>query len=89
VREKKIESALVKRTINRGGLCYKFTSPARRNVPDRLCLFPVPPIHRDIVKKYILFIECKAPGELPNAGQLREIVKLQNLGFNVEVVDSL
>lgn len=37
-RESAIEEYLVKRTKSRGGIAYKFTSPQRRSVPDRLVL---------------------------------------------------
>lgn len=36
--EKTIEAHLVKRVKERGGVAYKFTSPQRRSVPDRLVL---------------------------------------------------
>jgi hypothetical protein len=37
-RESAIEEYLVKRTKSRGEIAYKFTSPQRRSVPDRLVL---------------------------------------------------
>lgn len=37
-RESAIEGYLVKRTKARGEIAYKFTSPQRRSVPDRLVL---------------------------------------------------
>lgn len=37
-RESAIEGYLVKRTKSRGEIAYKFTSPQRRSVPDRLVL---------------------------------------------------
>lgn len=36
--EKHIEAHLVKRVKEHGGIAYKFTSPQRRSVPDRLVL---------------------------------------------------
>lgn len=36
--EKVIEAHLVKRVKEQGGIAYKFTSPQRRSVPDRLVL---------------------------------------------------
>ena len=38
MRESKIERAHVERVEKRGGISYKFTSPQRRGVPDRLDL---------------------------------------------------
>lgn len=36
--EKKVEEHLCKRVKEAGGIAYKFTSPQRRSVPDRLVL---------------------------------------------------
>jgi hypothetical protein len=36
VREKVIENYLCEEAKKIGGLCYKFTSPGRRGVPDRI-----------------------------------------------------
>jgi len=38
--ERVIEAYLVQKVKELGGIAYKFTSPQRRSVPDRLCLFP-------------------------------------------------
>lgn len=62
-----------------GGLPYKFTSPGRRNVPDRLCVMP---------GGKVFFVECKAPGKELEPGQRREIRKLRDLGATVYVIDS-
>lgn len=40
VLEKTIEAALVKRVKALGGMAEKFTSPAKRSVPDRLVTLP-------------------------------------------------
>ena len=77
--ERDIERYLVKRVKDTGGVAYKFTSPSRRGVPDRLCVFP------DGVS---VFIECKAPGKKPTVLQVHEIERLRNLGQQVFVVDS-
>ena len=39
--EKKVEEHLCKRVKEAGGIAYKFTSPQRRSVPDRLVLLDV------------------------------------------------
>ncbi len=70
-RETHIENHLIKRVKQLGGIPYKFTSPQRRSVPDRLCVLP---------GGYVLFIECKRPGEEPTDAQYRELGKLNDLG---------
>ena len=69
-KEHHVEAHLIKRIKQLGGTAYKFTSPQRRSVPDRLCVLP---------KGYVLFIECKRPGEEPTDAQYRELEKLQDL----------
>lgn len=54
--EKEIEAHLVRRVKEAGGIAYKFTSPQRRSVPDRLVLMP---------GGRALFVECKRPGAKP------------------------
>jgi len=49
---------------SKGCLYYKFSSPARRGVPDRLVIGP---------KGKTLFLELKGPDGKPTALQLREI----------------
>lgn len=78
--EKTIEAHLVARIKSLGGVAYKFTSPARRNVPDRLVLMP---------GGRSLFVELKAPGKQATAGQQREHVRLWGLGFRVLLIDSI
>ena len=63
-----------------GVLTYKFTSPARRNVPDRMFLFP---------GGRVLFIEFKQLGKGLTAGQARECNRLRNQGFYVAVIDDV
>lgn len=77
--EKHIEKYLRDQVKASGGIAYKFTSPSRRSVPDRLCLFP---------GGRVVFVECKAPGKQPTAGQTREMTRLSSLGFDVQVIDS-
>jgi len=38
-RERTIESGLRRQIVRLGGLCFKFTSPGTRGVPDRLVIF--------------------------------------------------
>ncbi|AXY33950.1 nuclease [Yersinia pseudotuberculosis] len=79
IREDSIEDHLVKEVKKAGGIAYKFISPGRRSVPDRLVLLP---------DGKVIFVECKAPGEKPTAAQLREHEKIRALGFIVRVLDS-
>lgn len=79
IRENSIEDHLVKEVKKAGGIAYKFISPGRRSVPDRLVLLP---------DGKVIFVECKAPGEKPTAAQLREHKKIRALGFTVRVLDS-
>jgi Holliday junction resolvase len=79
VREKQVEQHLVKRVSERGGYALKFTSPSRRSVPDRVCVLP---------GGKLIFVELKAPGELPTEAQVREHQRLRVLGHIVLVLDS-
>lgn len=79
MRERDIEQYLVRRVKEAGGTAYKFTSPGRRSVPDRLVLWPL---------GLLEFVECKAPGQKPTPLQQREHEKLRALGYAVTVLDS-
>ncbi len=89
MRESSIEQYGVTMFKAQGDLPYKFTSPGRRNVPDRLRLRAIPAEHQAIVARYVQFIEFKATGEAATAAQEREHARLRKLGFRVEVVDSI
>lgn len=78
-RESLIEKHLVAEVRKAGGIAYKFVSPGRRSVPDRLVLLP---------GGRLVFVECKAPGKEPRADQLREHERLRALGFSVVVLAS-
>lgn len=78
-RESIIEKHLTAAVKAAGGIAYKFVSPGRRSVPDRIVLLP---------GGRIVFVECKAPGKTPRADQLREHERLRALGFSVVVLDS-
>lgn len=80
VYERDIEAYLVDKCKARGWGCYKFTSPQRRNVPDRIVIYP---------GGVIVFVELKAPGKKPTAGQLREHERLRALGCRVIVASSI
>lgn len=63
-----------------GLLYYKFSSPGRRGVPDRMIVGP---------GQKVMFLEIKAPGKKPTKLQLHEIAKLKENGFVAEWVDNL
>jgi hypothetical protein len=91
VRESQVEAHLRKRVEALGGLCYKFVSPGRRHVPDRIVLLPTTglALRRGEPLGRTIFVELKAPGKKPTPGQLREHARLRELGFRVEVLDSI
>jgi hypothetical protein len=80
MRESKIEEKGRDYVKRLGGTAYKFVSPARRNVPDRLI---------DLPGVRLFFIEYKATGERPGTGQWREINRLKKNGNTVYVCDSI
>lgn len=79
IHERDIEAHLVDQCKALGWGCYKFTSPGRRNVPDRIVIAP---------GGAVVFVELKAPGKRPTTGQAREHERLRALGCLVYVVDS-
>ena len=79
IKEKNVEQHLTKQVAKLGGYSYKFTSPGRRSVPDRMVLFQ---------GANLFFVECKAPGKKPTELQQREHDRLRELDFIVFVVDS-
>ena len=76
--EKTIETYLVKKIRDLGGIAYKFVSPARRSVPDRIVL----------LNGRAVFVEVKAPGKKATRLQLKEHEKIREQGFLVLVIDS-
>lgn len=79
MRERDIENYLVTRCRHVGALCYKWTSPGRAGVPDRICVFP---------SGQVVFVELKAPGKKPTRAQLREHARLREHKQKVVVIDS-
>ena len=76
-REDSVENYLVQRVEALGGVAYKFTSPGRVGVPDRLCVLP---------GGVLFFVECKAPQGRLAPSQRREIKRLRDMGQSVLVV---
>ena len=78
MREKNIESKLVKAVKEKGGIAPKFLSPGLDGVPDRLVLLP---------GGKIAFIELKATGKKMRPLQVRRKRQLEKLGFSVYCID--
>jgi hypothetical protein len=68
IRESQIEARVRRYCILKGVICYKFVSPGKRGVPDRLLIGP----HGNMA-----FLELKAPGKRPGALQRRELAMLR------------
>ncbi len=69
-KEADLEKKLTRWAKDNGILTYKFVSPGKRGVPDRIF----------IRNGKVVFLELKAPGEYPTPLQMREIGVLQNAG---------
>ena len=76
--EKDIEKYLVRQIKKIGGLCYKFTSPGTRGIPDRIVLY----------QGDVFFAELKRPGGHPRKDQLKIIEKFNDQFIPVFIVDS-
>jgi hypothetical protein len=69
--ESKIERKLTDYCRKKKILCYKFSSPAKAGVPDRILIFP---------KGLVIFVELKATGAKPTALQDRELTRIKKQG---------
>ncbi len=78
--EKQIEAKVCDYAKERGLLVYKFTSPARAAVPDRMFIRP---------DGKIFFIEFKREGMKPTPAQEREHDRMRGHGVQVFVVDDV
>ena len=78
--EAQIEKAVSEYAKSKGHLVYKFTSPARAAVPDRLFIHPT---------GFVYFCEFKATGKKPTPQQEREHLRLKGHNVDVYVVDSI
>jgi hypothetical protein len=83
--EKTIERYLTQEVKKVGGESYKFTSPNRRGIPDRICIFP--PFQQGM-NGPVWFIECKSTGQKLSPLQENELRRLANLGQLAAVIDS-
>jgi len=78
--EKVIEAKVCSYARDLGCLVYKFTSPSRRSVPDRLFITKT---------GEVFFIEFKRLGQKPTPAQEVEIDKIKRQGVPVCVADSV
>ena len=77
--ESKIEEKVSTYAKSKGVLSYKFTSPNKRSVPDRLFVFP---------GGRVVFMELKQLGKPLTDNQERECNKLLGAGAEVYLCDS-
>ncbi|WP_093802250.1 VRR-NUC domain-containing protein [Streptomyces sp. Wb2n-11] len=75
--ERVIEDYLLAQCRAHGFLCWKFVSPARGGVPDRII----------VARGRIVFVEVKRPGGRLRKLQQRTHAKLRRHGAEVHVVD--
>jgi len=78
-RENKVEVFLDEQICRMGGATYKFVSPGKRYVPDRIVM----------LYGIVWFVEVKALGEVATPGQEREIAKLKKQGMNACYVSGI
>ena len=78
--EKQIEQKVCDYAKDQGCLVYKFTSPNRAAVPDRLFVLPT---------GRVFFIEFKRSGAKPTPAQDREHARLRGHNVAVYVVDDI
>lgn len=80
MKESQIEQKLVRKVRERGGLCYKFVSPANPGVPDRIVITP---------KGRTIYVELKTEvGRLANI-QKWQIEQMRQRGADVRVLKGL
>ncbi len=77
--EKQIETKVCDYAKECGVGVYKFTSPARAAVPDRMFIY----------KGRVFFIEFKREGQKPTPAQEREHNRMRQHQINVFVVDNV
>lgn len=78
--EKQIEAVVCKYARDRGVLAYKFSSPNRAAVCDRLFIAP---------GGRMWFCEMKREGQKPTPAQEREHQRLREQGVTVFVIDNV
>ena len=79
MRESAIEKKVSDHAKSLGWLCYKFSSPGNRAVPDRIY----------IKDNTVFFIEFKALGKKPSKLQYHEHKQIMHKGVRVFVIDNV
>lgn len=79
MRESEVEKALRLAVEHAGGVAYKWVSPGRIGVPDRVCVFP---------GGRVIFVEVKSPTGRLRPAQETEIARLQSMGQRVLVIST-
>lgn len=87
--ERDVEKHTKRHAESKGWITRKWTSPGHSFVPDQIFLNYVPFEHRELIAKYIRFVEMKRPGGKCTPGQLREHARLRGQGFAVDVIDNV
>ena len=77
--EGKVEDHLINLCDQHGFVCFKFTSPGCRGVPDRIV----------IARGHTVFIECKTPIGRLSEIQKRVIKRMRTAGADVRVCNSI
>ncbi|WP_329802940.1 VRR-NUC domain-containing protein [Holdemanella biformis] len=77
--ERTVEQALKRMVEKAGGCCYKFTSPSRAGVPDRIV----------VLRGRVVFVELKATGEKPRALQKAVAKTIRKAGGRVYCLSSV
>ena len=79
MREVEIEKELVREVRKAGGWAFKFVSPGRCGIPDRIVVLP---------EGRVCFVELKAPKEKPRASQKVVMRRLCRLKVPVVTIDN-
>jgi len=77
--ERDIERYLVRRTVEHGGIAYKWVSPGRVGVADRIVLLP---------SGVVWFVELKTVKGRLSPGQKLFAADMRRLGMNYIVIRS-
>ncbi|MBC2207428.1 VRR-NUC domain-containing protein [Listeria booriae] len=76
--ESKVEEYLREQVKKRGGLCWKFTSPGTRGVPDRIVM----------LNNRVAFVETKAPSKGLRKLQEKRKAQIETQGHWHITIDS-
>lgn len=87
--ERDIEKKHREKTEDQGGKLIKFLPYLEAGMPDRMRLLPIPPKYRALVAQFFRFIEFKAPRKGPRKLQEHKHKELREMGFTVDVIDSV